>query len=726
MADGATIVLPPQAQTLEPNDAGMVGRLGKPQRPRPPDWVPLVSGDGLGPDVVIDLGDGALEVGDDGSISAPAVHAHRTQDENEDFGENLASRPEFQNALARIASEVMEGVDSDEQALTEWIEQYNEGIELLGTKIEKLNQSGSQGRKRDISRANDSTLIEAIVKGSASSEAELCPAGGPAKVPTIGKVSDEEEQLARDFEDDLNYYLTDVASEYYPDTAMMLVQEYFCGIGYKKVYDCPIRRRPVSESVLPHNLVVSEAPDLMSAKRVTHLIEMTRAQLRRMQIAGEYADYDIGLPQGVGMGIGSRGQLKIRENEGQTPISLRPADQKYVIRECDTDLDIDEFGLIGKFERDAPWGLPLPYKVAVEKNTRNILGVWRNWRPADPLYLKRNQYVKFGLIPALGYYNWGLLQLLGNPTRNMRSILRLLITAGMFNNFPAWIKGKSARTSTNEFAPAPGEVIDIDLPPGTDLSKVVMPIPSKPIDPALVQVLELIKQDAMRLGGTVMLEVGEGRTNVPVGTVLAMIEQQTQMMSGVNKRNHRSQKEELHKLRELFAEDPGKLALMVRNRPRDPEAVQRLWDVAQEFTDLNLVPASDPNVPSSTHRLMLANVLIMLAQTNPQIYDLIAVHRSALNAIGADPDQFLIRPDQQPPPAPDPKVIAAIQKNQNDQMATQQKAQADADKTAVDREQMQVDLAKSVAQNTTQREVEAMKTRNAAGGLGTTEQLPIT
>jgi hypothetical protein len=118
----------------------------------------------------------------------------------------------------------------------------------------------------------------------------------------------------------------------------------------------------------------------------------------------------------------------------------------------------------------------------------------------------------------------------------------------------------------------------------------------------------------------------------------------------------------------------------------------------------------------------------MLAQTNPNIYDLIAVHRSALNAIGADPDQFLIRPDQQPPPAPDPKVIAAIQKTQNDAMATQQKAQADADKTQVEREQMQVDLAKAVAQNTTQREVEAMKTRNnpSAGGLGTTEQLPIT
>lgn len=61
-------------------------------------------------------------------------------------------------------------------------------------------------------------------------------------------------------------------------------------------------------------------------------------------------------------------------------------------------------------------------------------------------------------------------------------------------------------------------------------------------------------------------------------------------------------------------------------------------------------------------------------------------------------------------------------------MATAQKAQADMNKTAVAREQIQADLAKAVASNTTQREVEAMKSNanpNTAGGFGTTEQLPL-
>lgn len=120
---------------------------------------------------------------------------------------------------------------------------------------------------------------------------------------------------------------------------------------------------------------------------------------------------------------------------------------------------------------------------------------------------------------------------------------------------------------------------------------------------------------------------------------------------------------------------------------------------------------------------MLANVLIMLAQTNQQIYDVVEVHRSALQAIGADPDRFLIRPDQAQPPPPDPKVLQAIQKNQTDQLAIAQKAQEAQTKADVDREQMQVDMAKAVAQNTTQREVEAMK--SGAGGMGTSANLPI-
>ena len=49
----------------------------------------------------------------------------------------------------------------------------------------------------------------------------------------------------------------------------------FGGKGVKKVYNCPIRRRPVSESVDIEDFIVSNAlTDLGNAGRITHRIKM--------------------------------------------------------------------------------------------------------------------------------------------------------------------------------------------------------------------------------------------------------------------------------------------------------------------------------------------------------------------------------------------------------------------------------------------------------------------
>ena len=69
------------------------------------------------------------------------------------------------------------------------------------------------------------------------------------------------------------------------------------------------------------------------------------------------------------------------------------------------------------------------------------------------------------------------------------------------------------------------------------------PAPAEALDVPLAERLrprtlaEVIGQDAQRMAGAVDMEVGEGRANVPVGTIMAMIEQQTQVMGAVHKRN---------------------------------------------------------------------------------------------------------------------------------------------------------------------------------------------
>jgi hypothetical protein len=712
----ATVVLPSQRPTILGNEAGMATKLGVPLRARLSD-MPIIKGNGEGPEIVIDIGDGIdpdLEIGDDGSVTmlAPAVHGTGTQDESKDFGENLAITMGDAD-LARLASDVSDGVESDIQSRSGWTEQYTKGIDLLSLRNEEPGQSGVG--QRGISRVGHPLLIEAMVKYGASAEGEMLPAAGPAKVSTIGRVSVNEELRASDFADDMNYLLTEVMTEYYPDTSGMLMNQGYCGLGYKKIYKDPIRQRPTSESILAPDMIVSEeATDLDSALRRTHSIQMMRGQLARMQLVGQYRKIDLGMPTGS-YGIGRQAQRAINLSVGITESATRPQDQPYEIWETDTEIDVDDYKLIGHYEKDSPWGMPLPYKITIDRQSKQVLGIWRNWRPEDQMYKNRNMYVKFGLVPGLGYHNWGFLQLLGNQTRALRSCWRLLIDAGMFSNFPGGIKLAGVRTSTNEIAPRPGEWVDIDikgLGPNADIRKLAMAMPYKEPSQAFVQLIEIIKNDAMRLGSTVQLEVGEGRANMPVGTVLAMIEQQIQVMAAVHKRNHRAQKEELRKIRELFAEDPEQLNRLCRDRPRAPDRDARLWAKAEEFTDLNLVPASDPNAPSRTHSIMLANVLVMLAQQVPQLMDMREVLSSALSVIGADPDRYIVQPDQQAaaPPAPDPKVTAATIQAQQKQQDTLINAQVQTQKIGLERDKLAADTAAAAADNETQRQLQQTKT----------------
>jgi hypothetical protein len=76
---------------------------------------------------------------------------------------------------------------------------------------------------------------------------------------------------------------------------------------------------------------------------------------------------------------------------------------------------------------------------------------------------------------------------------------------------------------------------------------------------------------------------------------------------------------------------------------------------------IDIIPVSDPNIPSQAHRLAQAQMLLQIsAQTPPGTYNMREVHRSLLSAAGIpDPNRFL-SPEMQPQPQdPVSDVIAA-------------------------------------------------------------------
>ena len=144
------------------------------------------------------------------------------------------------------------------------------------------------------------------------------------------------DDLANRLEQDMNHYLTAVASEYYPDTDRMLFMTGFGGDGFKKVYFCPLRSRPVSESVDADDLIVNQsAIDIRNAQRVTHKAMMKPSTVKRLQIMGVYRDVDLGdalMPEQDALQEEEKAQQGLQNDSMRLAAASRARDIRVLLR----------------------------------------------------------------------------------------------------------------------------------------------------------------------------------------------------------------------------------------------------------------------------------------------------------------------------------------------------------------------------------------------------------
>ena len=582
----------------------------------------------------------------------PAVVKARPVDE--DHEENLAEVLD-ENVLDDIAIDILEGIEDDERSRHEWLAMRSKALDLLALKIEPPRGSAQSGSAVEgMSIVRHPLLLEASVRFQANATGELLPADGPVKVENKGRATSDREEAAQALEDATNVYVTDTCTEYYPDSEKAIFQTGYSGAGFKQGYHCPIRRRPVIEAVDAKDLVISNnATDIDSATRITHIIKMPPATVRRMQLAGAYRDIDLQYSNDEETEL----DKKISSTQGITKSGNRREDTDHTIFECHCDYDIPGF----EHEVDGkPSGLPVPYKIVIDKTSRQILEIRRNWRANDESLRKRRTFVMYPFVPMFGFYPYGLLHLLGGATNAITAAWRIILDNGMFNNFAAFLYAKGATNNeTPNFAAGPGQGIPIDCPTGK-LSDAVSPLPYKQTDPSFIAFINDITATGQRLGGTADAQVGEGNQQAPVGTTLAMIEQAQKIMSAVHKRIHNAQKTEFKMLRKLLKEDPEALWRHREDGTRPDNADM----VIQALNDYDLIPVSDPNTPTHMHRLMKTAGLGQRADTHPDRYDAVAVESEILRALGWDnPEQFFAKVDpnaQQAAPPPDPHAIRAM------------------------------------------------------------------
>mgnify|MGYP003121127918 FL=1 len=544
--------------------------------------------------------------------------------------------------LIKISSDLISSIDSDKQSRSEWEKTYTEGLEYLGMKFDEQRSQPFEGSSGVI----HPILAEAVTQFQAQAYKEMLPAKGPVKTEIVGARTIETENQAERVQEFMNYYIMNVMQEYDPELDMLLFYLPLAGSAFKKVYFDFVTNKAVSKFIAPEDLIVPyEASDMSSAERITHAISMSLNEIKKQQVTGFYADVEINDEDYSE----DESEVKKQIDEIQGIESSYKEDRSRTIYEIHTVLDIEGFEDLDA--NGEPTGLKLPYIITIDESSETVLSIRRNYLETDPLKNKINYFVQYKFLPGLGFYGLGLSHMIGGLSKASTSILRQLIDAGTLANLPAGFKARGMRIRDEDEPLQPGEFRDIDTTGGS-LRENLIPLPIKEPSNVLMQLLGLLVDSGKRFAAIADMNVGDSNAAMPVGTTVALLERGTKVMSAIHKRLHYAQKTEFQLLSKVFAEYlPPEYPFAMGSGPSEIKQ--------QDFDGrIDVVPVSDPNIFSQSQRITLAQELLQMVQSNPEIHGqqgMYEAYKRMYAALGVDNVESLIPP----PPDSTPKPVEA-------------------------------------------------------------------
>jgi len=569
--------------------------------------------------------DATFEVSDDGGVIVDFASEDVMMEPSEDIAEwygDLAETLE-EGELFEIATDVIENYQADKDSRGEWESMFERGFDLLGLKLEP----GSEPFEGACTAVHP-LLIESAVKFQSKASGELFPSNGPVKANILGKTTVEKQMQANRVQSFMNYQLTEQMPEYFDEFERMLFHLPLIGSAFKKIFYSSTLKRPVSEFIPIDQFYVSYyATDLRNADRYTHVIYRSPVELQRDVLAGVYKDIEMPTP--------NQSSITSFTQKMDTILGLTPSadkDPQYVLLEQHCYLDIEN--------KDQS----LPYIVTVEEQTRQVLSIRRNYESDDPNMEKRSHFVHYRFVPGFGFYGLGLIHFLGNLTMSATAAMRSLIDAGQFANLPGGFKAKGLRMVGDNDPISPGEFKEVEAT-GMDLAKAIIPLPYKEPSSTLFQMLQFVAAAGQRFADSTEQVISDAASYGPVGTTMALLEASSKFFTAIHKRLHKSQRDEFRILAKIDYD------YLPAEYPYDVPFEDRSIFKNDFDGRVDIVPVSDPNIPSNAHRMMMANMALQMAQQSPPgMFNLEALNRTILHAANMPNLEEILPPKIEPKP----------------------------------------------------------------------------
>ena len=570
--------------------------------------------------------DSMLTEMDDGSMVVDFDPMAPEGESVDSFQSNLAEHID-DDELRSMAIDLISKFNADRSSRSDWEQTYEQGLDQLGLEIEERTTpwAGACGVFHPM-------LSEAVVRFQSQTIQEIMPAQGPVKCHIWGTSTPEVEKQAQRVKEYLNYQLIEVMTEYRSETEKLLFSLPLAGSAFRKIYFDPSLGRPSSMFVPAEDFVVAyNEADLEQAERYTHTMTRSTNQIRKLQVSGFYRDVEL-TPSDVEQNPVTNKYIEIG--------GVKPSwdkDERHQLLEMHVDMDLPGFE-----DQD---GVALPYVITIEKGSSTILSIYRNWTEDDPHRIKKQHFVHYGYVPGIGFYNLGLIHMIGGLAKSATSVLRQLVDAGTLSNLPGGLKTRGLRIKGDDTPIMPGEFRDVDVPGGAIRDNITF-LPYKEPSSVLYQLLGNIVEEGRRFASMADLKVADMNQEAPVGTTLAIMERAMKVQSAIQARIHASLKQEYKILAEIIRDytDPA--------YPYETQGGQEIK--VEDFDDrIDVVPVSDPNASTMAQRIMQYQAALQLAQQSPNLYDLPLLHRQMMALIGI-PNSDEVVPDRDEVPPKDP------------------------------------------------------------------------
>ena len=571
-----------------------------------------------------------VEVEEEAVISLPPEEGEEvTEEPEQDFYGNIAETID-DKALSQLASDLISEYQKDKESRKEWEDTYRNGLDLLGFKYKSTTQPF-----KGASNVTHPLLSEAVTQFQSQAYKELLPSDGPVKTKIVGLQNEMVEAQAHRVKDFMNYQIMEKMEEYTPEFDQLLFYLPLAGSAFKKIYYDALMERAVSKFIPAEDLVVPYfATDLKDAPRITHVLKQSENDLLKKMASGFYRQVDLMKPQKKDNKI----QDKYNELEGVKPVETN--DYIYSVLEMHVDLDLSDY--IADNEEDKI-NIKIPYIVTIEEGTRKVLSIYRNYKPEDPKFTRKEYFTHFKFLPGLGFYGFGLIHMIGGLSRTATTALRQLLDAGTLSNLPAGFKSRGMRIRDDDQPIQPGEFRDVDAPGGNIRDQFQL-LPFKEPSTTLFNLLGFCVDAGRRFASIADMQVGDSNQQAAVGTTIALLERGSRVMSAIHKRCYYAMKQEFKLLASVIAE------YLPPEYPYAVYGAERIIKVADFDERVDILPVADPNIFSMSQRVTLAQTQLQIAQSNPQIHNMYEAYRRVYEALGTKEIPQILKPDPKPFP----------------------------------------------------------------------------